>query len=108
MIIAGPFTVTAGLHFGRKHTFVTHADTGKQWVSKSPAGEKRDLEVTADFIKTQTIIFDPDSRIRSCDTRFWMLCCRFRKWCARGDACRRCEIRNRSRSEFDSLVFIGD
>ncbi len=93
MIVAGSFTVTAGLHFGRKHTCVTHPETGKQWVSKSPAGEKRDLEVTADFIKTQTIIFDPSSRIRSCDTRFWM------------------PVRDPeplSRSDFDSLVFIGD
>ena len=93
MLVAGPFTVTAGLHFGRKHTFVMHPETGKQWVSKSPAGEKHDLEVTVDFIKTQTIIFDPNSRIRSCDTRFWM------------------PVRDPeplSRSEFDSLVFIGD
>ena len=93
MIIAGSFTVTAGLHFGRTHTFVTHAETGKQWTSKSPAGTDRDLEVTADFIETRTIFFDPTSRIRSCDTRFWT------------------PVREPApltRSEFDSLVFIGD
>ena len=93
MIIAGSFTVTAGLHFGRTHTFVTHTETGKQWVSKSPAGKKRDLDVTSDFIKTETIIFDPCSRIRSCDTRFWM------------------PVRDPeplTRSDFDALCFIGD
>lgn len=93
MIIAGPFTVTAGLHFGRTHTFVTHSETGKQWVSKSPAGKKHDLEGTADFIETRTIIFDPHSRIRSCDTRFWT------------------PVREPAplaRSDFDSLCFIGD
>jgi hypothetical protein len=93
MINAGSFTVTPGLYFGRKHTFVTHPETGKQWVSKSPAGEEHDLEVTADFINIKAIVFDPCSRIRSCDTRFWMPVR---------------DLEPLTRSDFDALRFIGD
>jgi hypothetical protein len=93
MIIADSFTVAPGIYFGREHIYVTHPETGKQWVSKSPAEEKHDLEVYADFIKTRTIVFDPHSRIRSCDTRFWM------------------PVREPApltRNDFDALCFIGD
>ena len=95
MTNAGSFTVSPGIFYGREHVYVTHPETGKQWVSKSPvAGQiEYDLEITVDFIKTKTIIFDPHSRIRSCDTRFWM------------------PVREPEpliRSEFDSLCFIGD
>lgn len=93
MINAGPFTVSSGIFYGREHIYVTHPETGKQWVSKSPSTKKHDLEIFADFIKTGTIVFDPRSRIRSCDTRFWM------------------PVRDPeplARSDFDALCFIGD
>jgi hypothetical protein len=93
MINAGSFTVAPGIFHGREHIYVTHPETGKQWVSKSPSAEKHDLDVTVDFIKTKTIVFDPHSRIRSCDTRFWM-------------SIR--DLEPLTRSDFDALCFIGD
>ena len=97
MINVGPFTLAPGIHFGRQHLFVTHRETGKQWVSKSPAADKKEmksaLQTYADFIKTGTISFDPKSLINSCDTRFWT------------------PVRQPEptpQSEFDALVFVGD
>ena len=97
MVNIGPFTVAPGIHFGRQHLFVTHRETGKQWVSKSAAENKQEMnsamEIYPNLIETGTISFNPRSQFNSCDTRFWT------------------PVRQPSpvpKSEFDALVFVGD
>lgn len=97
---AGPYTITTGIYRGREHVFVTHRATGRQWASKSEHTGSS-LEMLADSIGCGMHKFRPEGtgldRYRKpqacCDTRFWM------------------PVTNAPampRSEFDSLVFIGD
>ena len=93
MINAGSFTIAPGIFHGREHIYVTHPETGKQWVSKSPVEGKHDLDITVDFIETETIAFYPSKRVGSCDTRFWMPVK---------------DLEPLTRNDFDALCFIGD
>ena len=72
IIDAGDFTLTMGIDHGQTHLYVTHRDTGKQWMSKSTVEADRDVEMTAGNIKYGITKFDPYAVIQSCDTRFWM------------------------------------
>ena len=90
---AGSYTITTGIWHGREHIFVTHRETGEQWVSKTPEEEQsRNIDLLATLIANHTIKFHPGKLI-SCDTRFWEP---VRKPVAM------------PRSEFDALTFVGD
>ena len=102
VIDAGRFTITTGIHRGAEYVFVTHRETGKQWVGKDPY-DGRALSGHDFSLKTQieigTIRFTPNPRpsrdgkpVFSCDLRFW----------------EPVETpRPTARSEWDALVFIG-
>lgn len=103
VIDAGSFTITTGLYRGREHVYVTHRETGKQWVGKDPydgrALQGHDFGL-AEQIRCGTIIFRPNPTpgrdgkpVFSCDRRFW-------EPVATPVA--------HPRSEWDALVFIGD
>lgn len=69
---AGEFAVTTGLSNGHEYVFVTHRETGKQWMSKSEAGHTTSHDLLATNIKLGITKFDPHAVIGSCDPRFWM------------------------------------
>jgi len=86
----GPLTVSSGIYRGREHTYVTHRQTGKQWISKDPLEDSTaTLGGTVGLLQIGALKFDSTKVVGSCDTRFWMLAL------------------PSSRSEFDALVFIG-
>ena len=72
LVQAGEFTVTLGLSHGGHYIFITHRDTGHQWMSKSSVDAKYDLTGIATNIELGITTFYPDSVTRSCDPRFWM------------------------------------
>ncbi len=83
--------VSAGIHYGREHIYVTHRATGKQWVSKSPVEDNSPtVSSTVGLIQLGATNFNPDRDMDSCDTRFWQ------------------QVRPAARNDFDSLCFIGD
>ena len=96
IIEAGAFTITTGLFHGKEHVYVTHRETGKQWVEKSEY-DGRKLEGHDFSLKNQieigTIRFRTDRIVGSCDTRFW-------------EAVETPVAQ--PNSEFDALTFIGD
>jgi len=71
IINAGAFTLTVGIDHGRNHIYVTHRESGKQWMSKSPLEGDRDMTLIAKNIELGITTFNPDATIKSCDTRFW-------------------------------------
>lgn len=90
----GPYTVQEGLYRGERHIYVTHRETGKQWISKD-AGEVNPTHFSfvVSMIEDGILVFRADRTINSCDTRFWL------------PVERQPVIIN---SEFDALCFIGD
>lgn len=103
VIDAGRFTITTGIHRGSEHVFVTHRETGKQWVAKEPydgrALEGHDFALKT-LIECDVVKFLPNPTpgrdgkpVFSCDLRFWE------------------PVTTpvaHARSEWDALVFIGD
>jgi hypothetical protein len=86
----GPLTISAGIYHGHEHVYVTHRQTGKQWISKdSREGGTATIGGTVDLLQIDALKFDPTKVVGSCDTRFWILAL------------------PSARSEFDALVFIG-
>ena len=71
-IDAGEFTVTIGLSNGHEYVYVTHRNSGKQWMSKSRVESKHDLSWIAKNIDLGATKFYPDRPVGSCDHRFWM------------------------------------
>ncbi len=69
---AGPFTITIGLNKGREYIYVTHRESGKQWMSKSPVEHNVNHDYLASNIVMGVTCFYPDRVIQSCDSRFWM------------------------------------
>lgn len=96
VIDAGAYTITTGLYHGKEHVYVTHRETGKQWVKKTPhEGEALDGNdfSLANQLRIGTITFKTDRIVGSCDTRFWEAV----------------EVPvSHPRSEWDAMVFIGD
>lgn len=90
---AGPYTITTGLYHSREHIYVTHRETGRQWISKSPTTGKQNIRFLADLIETRITKFDPTKIIRSCDTRFWLPIDR---------------PVPAPRNDFDALCFVGE
>lgn len=93
VIKAGDFTITIGIFHRNKHVYVTHAKTGKQWVSNSPYSDKErsSLQWLSDTIVCGIVKFYPEKIIGSCDGRFW----------------HPVEPVATPRSAFDDLCFIG-
>jgi type IV fimbrial biogenesis protein FimT len=71
-IDAREFTVTIGLSNGHEYVYVTHRNSGKQWMSKSRVESKYDLSWIARNIDLGATNFYPDRPVGSCDHRFWM------------------------------------
>lgn len=69
---AGPFTVTIGLSHGNEYVYVTHRESGRQWMSKDSTEHGKDLTILASNIKFGITKFDHTKVIGSCDARFWM------------------------------------
>jgi hypothetical protein len=69
---AGPYTLTIGLSHGKEYVYVTHRESGRQWMSKSPTAHNKDLDPIAGNIILGITKFDPRAVIGSCDSRFWM------------------------------------
>ena len=87
----GSFTVSAGIHRGSEHLYVTHRETGRQWVSKDTLKNTTStVSSTVGLIEIGALRFDPRKTVASCDTRFWI------------------QAMPTSRSEFDALCFLGD
>lgn len=68
---AGPYTVTLGLYHGSEYVYVTHRESGRQWMSKSPTDPNRDLSLLASNIDAGVTRFDHTKVMESCDARFW-------------------------------------
>ena len=66
------FSVTIGLDRGSNHVFVTHRNSGKQWMSKSPVDAHAKTDLIETNIKLGITKFDPTTPANSCDHRFWM------------------------------------
>ncbi len=69
---AGPFTITTGLYSGHEYIYVTHRESGKQWMSKDRASPSQDMSYLALNIEMGITKFDHTAIARSCDSRFWM------------------------------------
>lgn len=66
------YTVTTGISRKREYVFVTHNETGKQWMSKSEASDDSSLDRISTNIQLGITKFDPRAVIATCDARFWM------------------------------------
>jgi hypothetical protein len=69
---AGPYTLTIGLSHGKEYVYVTHRESGRQWMSKSPTNHNKDLDPIAGNIILGITKFDHRAVVGSCDSRFWM------------------------------------
>ena len=69
---AGPFTITIGLYKGHEYIYVTHRESGKQWMSKSIVEHNVNHDYLASNIVMGVTKFDHTAVIGSCDSRFWM------------------------------------
>jgi hypothetical protein len=69
---AGEYTLTTGLNRGNHYVYVTHRNSGKQWMSKSSVDAKYDLSIVSANVELGITKFYPDRPIVSCDSRFWM------------------------------------
>ena len=68
---AGPFTITIGLYSGHEYIYVTHRESGKQWMSKDRVTPPKDMSYLAANIEMGITKFDHTAMV-SCDHRFWM------------------------------------
>lgn len=101
---AGAYTITTGIYRGQQHVFVTHRETGKQWVAKDQYDGRN---LSGHDFSLQTLIlcgmhkFNIAPRVSegelSCDTRFWM----------EVDVSDN-DLPTMPRSEWDALVFVGE
>ena len=69
---ARDFTVTIGLSNGNEYVYVTHRESGRQWMSKNEVSHTTDLSYVAGNILVGITKFDPNAVVGSCDARFWM------------------------------------
>jgi hypothetical protein len=69
---AGPFTITIGLYSGHEYIYVTHRESGKQWMSKDRVSPSRDTSYLAANIEMGITKFDHTAVMGSSDHRFWM------------------------------------
>ena len=69
---AGAFTVTIGLSNGNEYVYVTHRESGRQWMSKNEVSHSSNLGYIAGNIIMGITKFDPRAVVGSCDSRFWM------------------------------------
>ena len=72
LVDAGDYTLTIGLYHGYAYIYVTHRDSGRQWMSKSNIDTNYDLSLIATNIQLGITKFYPEVPIISCDSRFWM------------------------------------
>ncbi len=69
---ARDFTVTIGLSNGNEYVYVTHRESGRQWMSKNEVSHSSNLDLIAGNILMGITNFYPRKIINSCDARFWM------------------------------------
>lgn len=92
---AGDFAVTTGLHRGKVYVYVTHRNTGHQWVSKAEySNDEVELRMLASNIRTEISRFDPNQLFGSCDTRFFLPVVQ--------------SVKPKLNDNFDLLCFSGD